>query len=207
VLVVDDCSGDATAAKAEAGGAAVLRFPFGVGAWVAMQTGIRYALKNGYRYAVTLDADGQHDPVAIGELLGVMQQRSNPPNVVVGACQSRGSLGRKLAWGFFQRLGGFSIKDLTSGYRAYDHLAMQVVASRQATLLEYQDVGVLLLLMDHGFNIEEVKVQMAERSTGKSRIFQSWLRVFYYLLYSTMLCTSKRRLPDMRPERLRGVFW
>jgi glycosyltransferase involved in cell wall biosynthesis len=206
VLVVDDCSADETARVAAAAGAAVLSFPFSVGAWVAMQTGLRYALKNGYRYAVTLDADGQHDPAAIGVLLDAMLNTSEPPNVVVGACPSRGSRGRKIAWRFFRRLGGFSVQDLTSGYRAYDQAAMWVVSSRAATLLEYQDVGVLLLLMERGLRIQEVKVQMAARAHGKSRIFQSWLRVFYYLLYSLLLCTSKRKFPRMRSGRLRGLW-
>ena len=146
VVVVDDGSTDGTPGVAEGAGALVLRMPFGTGAWIAMQTGVRLAERLGYRFAVTLDADGQHDPAAIDYLIAGYEACPQNCNVVVGACPSRGSTGRKLAWRVLRRLGSFDIRDLTSGYRLYDADAMAVVASREATLLEYQDVGVLLLL-------------------------------------------------------------
>lgn len=157
-----------------------------------MQTGIRYALERGYRRVVTLDADGQHDPSVIHDLLTPMEGPS-PPNVVIGSCYSRGSLGRRIAWRFLRTLGGISVMDLTSGYRVYDHQALIAVASPSATLLEYQDVGVLLLLMEHGMAIREIRVPMSPRTVGKSRIFHSWFRVLYYMLSATLLCASKVR--------------
>lgn len=81
--------------------------------------------------------------------------------------------------------------DLTSGYRIYDRTAMEVAASREATLLEYQDVGVLLMLLKNNIKMCEVDVLMAPRVAGKSRIYRSWLRVGYYLAYSLVLCASK----------------
>ena len=68
---------------------------------------------------------------------------------------------------------------------------MLTIASRQATLLEYQDVGVLMLLKQHNLTIAEIDTTMCCRISGKSRIFNSWLRVFYYLLYTSLLCLSK----------------
>lgn len=199
VVVVDDGSTDDTAQAAGASGAVVLRLPFRAGAWIAMQTGVRLGLRRGYRFAVTLDADGQHDPAAIEEL-AVAYERAEPAcNVVVGSCVSRASHSRRIAWRFLRRLGNLRVRDLTSGYRLYDRMAMTVAASGEATLLEYQDVGVLLLLMESGCRITEVDIPMAPRRSGKSRVFESWLKVIYYLIYSTMLCTSKRRLP--RPSR------
>ena len=47
-LVVDDASTDITAERARLAGARVLSLPFHCGAWVAMQTGIRYALERDY---------------------------------------------------------------------------------------------------------------------------------------------------------------
>ncbi|HMY40796.1 MAG TPA: glycosyltransferase, partial [Marinagarivorans sp.] len=61
VVVIDDCSTDATIAVARAAGAIVLPLTLQLGAWGAMQTGLRYALRQGYRTAITLDADGQHE--------------------------------------------------------------------------------------------------------------------------------------------------
>lgn len=65
VVVVDDGSGDATAAQAEAAGAAVVRHPENRGKGVALKTGFEWARRHGYEAAVTLDADGQHDPAEI----------------------------------------------------------------------------------------------------------------------------------------------
>ena len=48
IVVVDDASGDDTAAVASAHGATVLRLPFNVGIGGAVQTGFRYALDEGY---------------------------------------------------------------------------------------------------------------------------------------------------------------
>lgn len=189
-LVVDDASNDQTAQKARASGAQVLSLPFNTGAWIAMQTGIRYALDEGYQHTVTLDADGQHDPAAIPSMAAALDPE-HPANVVIGACHSRGSLPRHIAWSLFRHLGGLRISDLTSGYRIYDRRSMALVASSDATLLEYQDVGILLLLLRHGMVITEVEVKMTQRTTGKSRVFQSWLKVFYYMVSSTILCTSK----------------
>jgi len=92
---------------------------------------------------------------------------------------------------FFKWLAGFNINDLTSGYRLYDHQALAVVASKEATLLEYQDVGVLLLLAKHHFKVIEIETSMSSRSMGVSRIFKSWLHITYYLLYTSILCLSK----------------
>src|SRR4029077_12666404 len=69
VLVIDDGSSDATASRASAAGAMVLRLPFNLGIGGAMQSGYLYALAHGYEVAVQVDADGQHDPRHIGELL------------------------------------------------------------------------------------------------------------------------------------------
>ena len=69
VVVIDDCSTDRTVRIARGAGATVLPLTIQLGAWGAIQTGLRHALRQGYRIAVTLDADGQHDPEDIGTLL------------------------------------------------------------------------------------------------------------------------------------------
>ena len=60
VLVVDDGSGDATAARAREAGALVASLPFNQGLGAALQTGYLYALREGYDFCAHLDADGQH---------------------------------------------------------------------------------------------------------------------------------------------------
>jgi glycosyltransferase involved in cell wall biosynthesis len=62
VIVVDDGSPDATAARAREAGAQVLRHAVNLGQGAALQTGITAALRQGARVVVTFDADGQHRP-------------------------------------------------------------------------------------------------------------------------------------------------
>ena len=187
VLVVDDDSEDKTARIARQSGAQVMPLIYNMGAWNATQAGIRYALKQDYAFAITMDADGQHSSDSLAELL----EAGRSHDVIIAACTNRGSLGRKITWAFFKKIAGFNIDDLTSGFRLYNKSAMQVAASRQATLLEYQDVGVLLLLNHHDLSIAEIETSMACRISGKSRIFSSWLKVFYYMMYTSLLSISK----------------
>jgi len=61
IVCVDDGSPDASAARAEAAGATVVRHGVNLGQGAALQTGIAYALRDPeMRSVVTFDADGQH---------------------------------------------------------------------------------------------------------------------------------------------------
>jgi glycosyltransferase involved in cell wall biosynthesis len=188
VIVINDASTDQTAHRAAAAGARVLSLPVNLGAWGATQTGIRFALKKGYRQVITMDADGQHLSSAIPYLLAPIV--AEEADMVIGSCTERGSHARKIAWRFFRGMTGLGIEDLTSGFRAYDLPAMKILASKEATLLEYQDIGVLLLLMHSGMRIQEIKVPMLLRLSGSSKIFSSWFKVAEYLLLNLILCAS-----------------
>lgn len=188
VLVVDDCSCDATATKAEKAGAIVLRLPCRLGAWLATQAGMRYAVSNGYERVVTCDADGQHDPKDIATLLEGLDEA----DVVVGCCVGRGSRLRHTAWSLFRALSRISLDDLTSGFRAYSARSIKLLASPKASLIDYQDMGVLLLLRDCGQRVIERSVKMCARPDGsKSRIFSSWYRVGEYMLLTIITILVK----------------
>jgi glycosyltransferase involved in cell wall biosynthesis len=83
VVVIDDCSADATSDVAHAAGAVVLRHPVNLGQGAALQTGLRYALAQGAEAIVTFDADGQHRVQDIHVLLET--QRQTGAEVVVGS--------------------------------------------------------------------------------------------------------------------------
>lgn len=196
VLVVDDLSDDGTGDIARAAGAMVLRPALGMGAWGGMQTGIRYGLRQGFSRVITMDADGQHE---VGELQALMQASTNA-DVVIGAFPQRASRLRRIAWGWFRVLTGLNVTDLTSGFRSYNQASMLVLASREATLFEYQDVGTLLLLRRAGLRMLEVPVLMNSRTEGKSRIFNSWISVGRYMAVTTLMCLSRWRVPAKARE-------
>lgn len=196
VLVVDDASTDRTAQNARESGATVLSLASQLNAWGATQTGFRYAVKRGFQAAVTLDSDGQHLAESAHSLLPYLFDKK--ADVVIGAFPQRGSQARKIAWSFFRRLTGLSCEDLTSGLRAYNAAAMRMLASPKATILDYQDLGVLLLLRKSGFTIMEVPVIMRQRAAGKSKIFDNWFTVARYMVQTFILCLSKI---DLRTEK------
>jgi len=190
VVVVDDASHDRTAEIARANGATVLPLPYQMGAWAALQTGLRYASQHHYEYAITLDADGQHQACHIGELCAPVLYAG--ADIAIGACTSRGSSARQVAWVLLRAISGLSVADITSGFRAYNRRAVGLLASRNCTLLEFQDIGVLRIAQLAGFVIAEVEVSMRPRLRGHSRVFYSWAAVAYYMLHSVVLGFSKR---------------
>jgi len=190
VVVVDDASSDDTAAAARAAGAVVVPLSLQLGAWLATQTGLRYALTHGYDYAITMDADGQHLAKSLPALIQPIMDKE--ADVTIGACTRRGSALRKIAWTLMKKSSGLSLEDLTSGFRVYDRQAIRRLATWQATLLQYQDVGVLTMLNASGLRIRDVEVPMLPRKHGISRIFYSWSSVLYYMSYTLLLGFTKR---------------
>lgn len=69
ICVVSDGSADDTASLAVKAGAYVLEHIANLGQGAALQTGIDYALARGADVICTFDADGQHSPQAVGDLL------------------------------------------------------------------------------------------------------------------------------------------
>ena len=190
IVVVDDASTDTTVVKARAAGAIVIPLASQLGAWGAIQTGMRYASAKGFDFAITMDADGQHEAASIEQLIEPVLE--NEADVSIGTCTRRGSLLRQIAWVIMKRVSGLSLEDITSGFRVYNHKAVEILAAESATLLEYQDVGVLMLLKSNGIRIADVEVSMSPRRSGISRIFHSWSSVIYYISYTLLLSITKR---------------
>jgi glycosyltransferase involved in cell wall biosynthesis len=194
VLVIDDGSMDNTAAVALLHGASVVSAPLWQGAWGAIQTGIRFAVRNGYSGVVTMDADGQHEPGYLPQLIAAAKDA----DVVIAACPSRGSRMRHVAWTYFRFLTGLSFDDLTSGFRYYNARACRLLAREEATLLDYQDIGVLLLLRRADLRIAEVAVAMNPRKSGASRVFSSWWTVGRYMAETSLLCLARWNQPSKK---------
>ena len=69
VVVVNDGSTDGTAGQASRAGAVVITLPVNLGIGGAVQTGYRYALRNGFDVAMQIDGDGQHEAAEAARLL------------------------------------------------------------------------------------------------------------------------------------------
>ena len=191
VAVVDDDSRDRTAQIAKLSGAMVIPLSVRMGSWGATQTGLRYAKRHDYDIVVTMDADGQHAADELPELINAVI--TGNADVIIGSCLARGSFLRKVAWGLLRNISGLKLQDLTSGLRVYNSKAIDELSSWRATMLEYQDVGVLLLLQSIGIKIDHLPVSMRPRKYGKSQIFHSWTAVISYMVHTLVLGLAKRK--------------
>ncbi len=192
VLVIDDGSTDLTVQQAQKAGAYVISLINPLGTWGALQTGFRYAKDKGYEIVVTFDADGQHNPSFINTLIEPVI--SGKVDVSIGTYPERLSKVRKLALHFFRSIARISFHDLTSGMRVYGRRALEILADERATIIDYQDIGVLMLLLGNNLTMQEFPVKMNHRVSGKSRIFHSWFAVAKYVFYSFMLVMGKSKI-------------
>src|SRR4029077_19449897 len=100
ILVVDDCSEDATITTARHAGAQVLTLPYHLGLGGCVQAGYRLAFELGYDYVIRVDGDGQHDPRDIPTILSALQREGC--EMVIG---SRFVNGEGEHTGFLRKLG------------------------------------------------------------------------------------------------------
>jgi glycosyltransferase involved in cell wall biosynthesis len=186
VVVVDDGSGDATAAAARAHGAQVLRLPFNLGIGGAVQTGFRYAYERGYDVAVRVDGDGQHDPGQLDSVLAPVL--AGDADIAVGSrfagagdgyrsSRSRRIGIRLLAW-IVSRIVGRRVTDTTSGFQALNRTAISLFARDYPH--DYPEVEATVMMFRHRLRCVEVPVSMRERGGGRSSI--TALRSVYYMI-------------------------
>lgn len=197
IIVVDDGSDDGTGQIAQQEGVVVLTHLESKGAWRAMQTGMLYARQYGFDQVITMDADGQH---IANEIFPLLEAYLNTrADLVIGSDPSRASAMRSFAWDLFRAFTRLQIKDLTSGFRLYSEQALDVLIKDEMSLLEYQDMGVLLTLRANHLTITETPVIINVRQFGHSKIFSSWFKVMYYMMTTLTLSLSKnKKLPPNR---------
>src|SRR5205814_3544774 len=132
VLVVDDCSLDATVSVARAAGARVLTLPHHLGLGGAVQAGYKLAFELGFAYVIRVDGDGQHDARDIPRIFEALQKSGC--EMVIGSRFMNGdavytSLLRSLGIRFFRMILrpilGKDVRDPTSGFVGVNRNALQ----------------------------------------------------------------------------------
>jgi glycosyltransferase involved in cell wall biosynthesis len=190
VLVVNDGSADGTSAAARAfPGVKVIDLPENLGIGGAVQTGFLYARKRGYDLSVQVDGDGQHKPSEIPKIAGPI--RAGEADAVIG---SRFLGERSYAGHPFRRAGiavfelinrlllGERITDSTSGFRAYNRRAIEVLSETYPD--DYPEPEAIYILRRRGLRVREVPVEMTLRAGGKSSI--TLFRSLYYMVKVTL---------------------
>ena len=174
-IVINDCSTDSTGDIISKLDCAAIQLPVNLGIGGAVQTGFKYAYRNGYTHAVQVDGDGQHPPALLASLYQFMEQGGY--DVVIGSrfIEKKGfqsSFMRRTGINYFKFLNRFlvgkEIHDSTSGLRMLNRKALAIVSNDYPD--EYPEPEAIILYSKHGLNIGEMPVEMRERQGGVSSI-------------------------------------
>ena len=184
IVVVDDGSEDDTGRTAAALGARVIRHPFNMGYGAAIQTGYMYALEHGADLLVQMDADGQHDPRQIPDM--VEPVRRGECDLVI-ASRFLEVTGYRMGWlrtagrKLFEALGrraGVNVTDPTSGFQAMNAATLELYV-QDFFPPDYPDVDVLVTASRHGLRVRECASVM-QPGLRESRLHGGF-RAFYYV--------------------------
>ena len=148
VVCVNDGSSDDTAAQANAAGVIVLTHAINLGQGAALATGISYALKalDQWKYLVTFDSDGQHDPAEIDAL--VQPLASGQADVVLGSrflgrvegMTSSKRVLLKTAVAFTRVTSRMKVTDTHNGLRAFTRDAIGQIAITQPGMAHASEI-------------------------------------------------------------------
>lgn len=171
ILVVDDGSVDKTGKIAVSSGAIVVKHVINCGLGAAIGSAFSFAKNNNYDLLVTLDADGQHDPQNISDLLRPII--SGKADVVIGSRlkNSRNMpvdrlIINVLANFFTYLISGVITSDSQSGFRAFSKKAIgkiNVITQRMEVSseifreihqnkLRYKEVSIKPVYTDYSLN-------------------------------------------------------
>jgi glycosyltransferase involved in cell wall biosynthesis len=129
VMVVDDGSTDATAARLQGLPVTLLRHPVNRGKADSLRTAFAHALASDAAAVVTLDGDGQHDPADAPALVAAW--RGRPDRLVIGSrLHDRAHFpparyaANRFACFWISWAAGHAIADSQSGFRVYSAAVM-----------------------------------------------------------------------------------
>ncbi len=202
IIVIDDGSTDGTGDIAREAGAIVYRHPYNIGNGAAIKSGVRIASG---RVLVFMDADGQHDPADLGQLI----QHFPEFDMVVGA-RPEGTqdskfraLGNRIYNCLASYVTNFAIRDLTSGFRAVKSDLARNLLYLLPNTYSYPTTLTLGMLRS-GKSVKYVKINAQSRKTGKSdiRIIRDGVRFFMIIV---RICTFYSPLKVFLPASV-GLF-
>lgn len=194
-LVIDDASRDDTFLVASRR-SPVIRLVSNLGIGGAVQTGIKYALSQGYDYCAQIDGDGQHPP---GEYLRLLEVAlANDADLTIGSRYAglvsfrstplRRFGGRLISAALYGVHRARPISDPTSGMRLMNRRAMRFFSEHYPS--DYPEPISLAWALREGLRVVETPARMRERHAGVSSLkgvrksFSYMVRVIGYVVIS-----------------------
>lgn len=168
-VVVNDGSKDNTAKLCKENKFNLIDLPVNLGLAGAFQSGMKYAHKKGYKYALQFDGDGQHRPEYIQDMVDAMK---NNNDIVIGSRfvnekkeKSARMMGSRLISLAIKLTTGKKISDPTSGMRLFNKKMIEKFATSMNCGPEPDTVAYLI---KNKYNVSEVQVKMDDRIAGES---------------------------------------
>lgn len=196
-VVINDGSSDNTASLCRKKGYELIDLPVNLGLAGAFQTGLKYAYRRGYDYAIQFDADGQHRPEFIGAMLDKIQEGYD---IVIGSRfvtekkpHSLRMLGSNLISLATRLTTGRKVKDPTSGMRMFNK---KMIAEFALNLNYGPEPDTISYLLKQGATIAEVQVEMDERIAG-----ESYLNLSKSVMYMMRMLLSILFIQNFRKRR------
>lgn len=182
ILVVNDGSEDDTEKIAKEKGAIVVNHYYNLGIGAANKTGYLACQKLNPKFVINIDADGQHNPKYIPQLISKINDGAD---LVIASRFAKESdydtnkirlAGNKFYTKLVNKLSKISITDVTSGYRAirFDKIKSIYFNSETNFAIEYT-----LRAGKNGLKISEIPIQADTREFGQSQ-FHRIERFFVY---------------------------
>jgi len=171
-LVVDDGSSDGTEDVAEAHGAVAIRHVVNRGGGAALRTGYRLMVDSEAAIVVTLDADGQHLPAEMPNLVQpVLDGKADVAHGsrVLGHAEEN-HFAREMGIVFFNRLVSFitrtHVTDCSNGYRAVRTSVLPTLVLKQE---QFHTSEFMIEAIKRGVPAVEVPVTVEQRLHGHSK--------------------------------------
>jgi glycosyltransferase involved in cell wall biosynthesis len=175
-LVVDDGSIDQTADVARQHGAHIVSLPLNSGVGGALRCGFRYAVENGFAAVIQCDADGQHLPNHLIDLVDAAN-RTNAHMMIGSRFGSENtthdpSLMRRFAMLVLSKVAQHATKhiitDSTSGFRLIQQPLLGELALNLPAYYLGDTFETVVVAGRAGYHVEEIGVAMAPRLHGTS---------------------------------------
>ena len=190
VICVDDGSNDNSAELAKKAGAVVIRHPMNLGQGAALQTGIEAALKlSEITYFVTFDADGQHDP---GDVVNMLARIKNGDvDVVFGSrfLDQRTSVALpkrivlKLAIFYTNAICGMKLTDAHNGLRVFNRKVAASINLKHSGMAHATEIVNQIGLNKFRYTEEPVHIRYTEYSKSKGQSLWNSINIFFDLVF------------------------
>ena len=186
-IIINDGSRDETASICREHGFRMLDLPVNLGLTGAFQTGMRYAYEKGYDAAIQIDADGQHDPAYIPQMMRIMEEKG--ADLVIGSRfvtekkpRTLRMFGNTIIEIAIKVTTGRRLTDPTSGMRLYNRRLIREMATGVNYSPEPDTVAYILRC---GAKVEETQVAVRERIAG-----ESYLSMGKSVRYMVQMCMN-----------------